>query len=319
MSLSTSKSTYRLAILSRDAVEYARLIQDTEMAALEVVSIGESADALCSSDNIDIVLGEPHLIAKCPQIHKNLTWVQSTWAGITPLLSEQHPNYILTGVKDIFGQQMREYVFAYLLYFSRQIENFKVKQSQHLWQVPQLGQLYGKTLGIMGVGSIGKEIARTAKGFDMQVLGITRTLQKIDSIDKQFATDERIEFAKQCDYIVSVLPDTPQTKHLIDNAFLKAMPTHGVLINAGRSQVVDTHALILCLKNREIRAAVLDVFENEPLAHGDPIWDVPNLYVTQHTAATSQPKEIAKIFVDNFSRMVNNQTLNFVVDTQRGY
>lgn len=319
MSLPSSKKSYRLAILSRDAIEYAQLIQAAEISALEIVSVSESADSLSSSDNIDILLGEPHLIAICAQIHNNLTWVQSTWAGITPLISEQRPNYLLTGVKDIFGQQMREYVFAYLLYFSRQIEDFKVKQSQQLWQAPQLSQLHGKTLGIMGVGSIGKEIARTAKGFDMRVLGLTRTPLKIANVDKQFATDERIEFAKRSDYIVSVLPDTPQTKHLIDATFLKAMPAHGIIINAGRSQVIDSHALINSLENQEIRAAVLDVFENEPLPYDDQMWNTPNLYVTQHTAATSQPKDIAEIFVNNFSRLVNGQTLNYVVDTQRGY
>lgn len=319
MSFATNKKTYRLAILSRDAVEYAQLIKAQENPALEIVFISTSADSLSTSDNIDIVLGEPHLIAMCPQIYRNLTWVQSTWAGITPLISNQQPNYLLTGVKDIFGQQMREYIFAYLLYFSRKIEDFRIKQSQHLWQIPQLGQLYGKTLGIMGVGSIGKEIARTAKTFDMRVLGITRTSKKIANIDKQFAIDERIEFAKQSDFIVSVLPDTPHTKHLIDTAFLRAMPTHSIIINAGRSQVIDHQALINSLKSQEIQAAVLDVFENEPLASDDQIWNTPNLYVTQHTAATSQPKDIVEIFVNNFSRLVNNQTLNYVVDTQRGY
>jgi phosphoglycerate dehydrogenase-like enzyme len=319
MSLKSSKETYRLAILSRDATEYAKLIQRAELAGLEIVFASDSADTLSHSENIDIVLGEPHLVLQCPHIHQKLTWVQSTWAGVTPLICKQRPNYLLTGVKDIFGQQMREYVFAYLLYFSRQIESFKVKQSQQSWQLPKLDHLFGKTLGIMGVGSIGKEIARTAKGFDMRVLGITRTHKHNDNIEQQFTTDNCIEFAKQCDYIVSVLPDTPQTKHLINTTFLEAMQSHSVLINVGRSQVIDNQALITSLKNRQIRAAVLDVFEEEPLPLGHPMWNTPNLFVTQHSAATSNPKDIAAIFIDNFSRLLNNQTLKFVVDTQSGY
>lgn len=313
------QTTYKLAILSRDARCFADLIEQAELPFLEIVLITEKATDFATATSPDIVLADPNLLALCQSIPSSVTWVQSTWAGVSPLIGRAEQHYTLTGLKDVFAAQMREYVMAYLLHFSRAIETFSTRQIQHLWQLPKIQPLAGKTLGIMGVGSIGKEIAKIAKQFEMNVLGLVRTTQTNTYIDQYYLTEQSIAFAKQCDFVVSILPDTPLTKHLINSDFLDAVPDHAVIINVGRSQVIDTQSLIHALKNNTIKAAVLDVFDQEPLPPEDPLWDTPHLYITQHSAGISSPKDVTQIFLENVVRYQSNSPLNFVVNMQLGY
>jgi phosphoglycerate dehydrogenase-like enzyme len=309
----------RVGILSRDAKEYQTLIEQSELANVDLIKVSETPDCKTDWSQIDVLLADPNLAAQIIEKCTHLKWLQSTWAGNTPLLKLQKTNYLLSGVKDVFGPSMREYVFAYLLHFSRNVEAFQQAQQSALWQPPTLGCLHGKTLGIMGLGSIGKTVAKTAKTFEMQVHGLSYSSRDCQDVDHYFGADELIEFAEKLDYLVCLLPDTDKTRHLVDQSFLDALPKHCVLINAGRGQVIDQGALLHALNTKKIQAAVLDVFEQEPLPDEHPFWHSKKIYITQHTAAISKPKDILEIFTQNFERFQNKQTLMYLLEFERGY
>ena len=126
-------------------------------------------------------------------------------------------------------------------------------------------------------------------------------------------------FAKGLDYLVSVLPNTSETRHVVDAALLEALPPHAVFVNVGRGSALDESALIRALTMKKIAAAVLDVFEQEPLPKEHPFWNTPNLLITFHTSAPSLPEDIAKLFIENYHRFVNNEELMYRVDFARGY
>ncbi|MFT4937952.1 MAG: phosphoglycerate dehydrogenase-like enzyme [Paraglaciecola sp.] len=308
-----------IGILSRDAKEYQALIEQSDLINADLVVVSNTPDCKTDWSQIDILLADPNLATQIVEKCTHLKWLQSTWAGNTPLLKLQKKNYQLCGVKDVFGASMREYVFAYLLHFSRNIEAFQQAQHNALWQPPEYAYLKGKTLGIMGLGSIGKTLAKAAKIFEMQVHGLSYSSHDCQDVDRYFSNNELIEFAGKLDYLVCLLPDTDKTYNLVEQTFLNALPNHCVLINAGRGQVINQQALLQALHTRQLRAAVLDVFEQEPLPADHPFWHTQNVYITQHTAAKSEPQDIVEIFMDNFKRYHNKQTLKYLLEFERGY
>jgi len=127
------------------------------------------------------------------------------------------------------------------------------------------------------------------------------------------------DFLQETDYLVSVLPQTVDTNNLLDKSALARLPRHAYLINIGRSNVIDDEALIDALRSGDSAGAVLDVFDEEPLPEDSPLWDVQNLLITAHIAATSHPSLIVPIFVENYRRYTNMQPLKHIVDFYAGY
>ena len=179
--------------------------------------------------------------------------------------------------------------------------------------------LEGKTIGIMGTGSIGAHIARTAAAFDMQVLGLSRSGTPVPGFTNVFEVARIDEFLESCHYLVSTLPQTPDTDNLLDSKAFERLPDGAYFVNVGRSNVVDDGALIAALNSGKMAGAVLDVFDEEPLPADSPLWDTPNLKVTAHISAISHPLLIVPIFVDNYQRYLDDRPLNFVVDLEAGY
>lgn len=310
---------FKLAILSRDADAYAKNIQGAGLPELEISFSGNSFEHGEKLLSADILLAEPDLAAEVVDQCSNLKWLQSTWAGVKPLTTINNHSMMVTGVKDVFGKQMREYVFAYLLYYSRNIPLFEKQKNTNTWLPPATSSLYGKTMGIMGVGSIGKEVAKTAKAFDMQVRGLTSSSRDCEHVDEFFTVEQKCLFAQGLDYLVCLLPHTSQTEGLIDTSLLNSLPEHCVLINAGRGQVIDDQALLEALAGNQIKAAVLDVFDQEPLPPHHPFWSIDNLHITQHTAAISQVSDISDIFMKNYERFIGQEALNYQIDLNKGY
>ena len=214
---------------------------------------------------------------------------------------------------------MSEYVFGYLLLIERRIFERYQAQQEHRWDGSTTGMFRGKTIGLLGVGSIGAHLARTAKFFEMNVRGYTRSSESCPDVDVYFHGDQLLDFAKGLDYFVSVLPNTSETRHIINAALLEALPPHTVFVNVGRGSALDEFALIHALETKKIAAAVLDVFEQEPLPKEHPFWNTPNLLLTFHTSAPSLPEDIAKLFIDNYHRYLNGEELMYRVDFVRGY
>lgn len=300
-----------LLILSHDGDAYRRLIRSAQLYDLALTT---------DPARSEIVLGEPRLIRDALPSLSSLKWAQAIYAGVEPLVeSGQRRDYVLTNARDVFGGPMSEYVFGYLLFHEKKIlERIQSQQSMR-WQRGESGILRGKTIGLLGVGSIGAHLATTAKHFGMSVRGFTRESETSADVDQYFHGDDLLKFVDGLDYLVSVLPRTEETNKIVDSTLLGALPPHAIFVNVGRGNAVDEPALIAALNEGRLTAAVLDVFEKEPLPEGHPFWTTPNLYMTFHTSAISYPEDLTRVFIENYQLYIQGKPLKYVVDFERGY
>jgi phosphoglycerate dehydrogenase-like enzyme len=314
---------HKLLILSRFAREYRDLLDAARLPDLVITSTSDPAAATADATSCDLAFGEPALLRQTMPSLGALRWIQSTWAGVEPLLDPAlRRDYILTNARGVFGPQMSEYVFAYLLARERKIFQKRAAQLEGRWDPEPPARLRGKQLGLLGVGTIGADLARTAKHFGMRVKGYTRSSEDSADVDEYFhgpLADVAAAFASDLDYLVCVMPDTKATQRIVDDRLLRALPPRAVFVNPGRGGAVDEPALDAALQEGRLAGAVLDVFTQEPLPPDHVFWRLPNVLITSHTAALSAPPDIAPIFIDNYRRLLRGETLRYRVDFERGY
>lgn len=314
---------HRLLVLSRLAREYSEIVEAAHLPDLSITASTEfSADAP-GADAFDLAFGDPARLAPALPALTGVRWIQSTWAGVEPLLNPAlRRDYILTNARGVFGPQMSEYVFAYLLAHERKLFEKQAFQMAGRWDTTPPTRLRGKQLGLLGVGTIGADLARTAKHFGLRVKGYTRSSEASADVDEYFhgsLADVGAAFGSELDYLVSVMPDTAATRHVVDEALLRALPARAVFVNPGRGSVVDEVALAAALQEGRLAGAVLDVFQNEPLPADHVFWRLSNVHITAHTAALSAPPDIAPIFIDNYRRLLSGEPLRYRVDFAQGY
>jgi phosphoglycerate dehydrogenase-like enzyme len=301
----------KLLILSRDKDQYKHLIELSRLPNLELT---------LDSKQCDIVLGEPRLIRDTLPLLPHLKWAQAIYAGVEPLVDPaQRRDYILTNARGVFGELMSEYVFGYLLFLEKKMLQRMKDQQAKQWERPESGVLRGKTIGLLGVGSIGAHLTGTAKHFGMTVRGFTRESEASNQVDQYFHGNDLLKFVTGLDYLVCVLPRTNATNQIVDEKLLEALPTHAIFINVGRGNAVDEAALVNALNEHKLAAAVLDVFDKEPLPQAHPFWTTSNLYMTFHTSAISYPEDISKLFIENYHRYLEGKKLKYIVDFEKGY
>jgi phosphoglycerate dehydrogenase-like enzyme len=230
---------------------------------------------------------------------------------------------------------MGEYTLMMMLALAHRLPNaFRMMQAQ-TWSEDRNGlfmpsELRGATLGLVGYGWIGKEIARLAQAFGMRVLAYRRSLPSSGASEDGSAGDSAVEFVQrehlhlllgQSDYVVLVVPITPETRGLIDRAALAQMKPTACLINIGRGAVVDEAALIDALRAGRLAGAALDVFEREPLPDDSPLWSLDNVILTPHIAGQTPNYEAraADLFAQNIRRFIAGEPLINQVDFARGY
>ncbi len=312
--------TTHVLILSARAADYAHLLRGSALPDSEVHVGTESSAVADWLDRCPIVLADPPLVRPLLPKLSALRWLQSTYAGVETLTaSGLRRDYVLTNARGAFGDLMAEYVLGYLLMHERLGWQRFLAQREGRWDATWPGRLRGKTMGLVGVGSIGAEIARVAKCFALHTLGYTRASEGCPSIDRYFHGNELAAMAARCDYLVCSLPNTGASRHLVDATVLAALPSHAVLVNVGRGSTVDEAALVHALQGGWLAGAILDVFTTEPLPAGHPLWSLPNVIITSHTSALSYPEDIAPIFADNYRRFMAGETLRHVVDFEQGY
>ena len=311
----------RVLILSRKADEYRRLVEAAKLPGLDKLSAATDVpEALASGDDFDVIFGEPVMIREVIARQQNLRWVQSTYAGVEPLLDPAlRRDYLLTNARGVFGGLMAEYVFGYLLAHERRIFERYHAQQEGRWDSSLTGTLRGKTIGLLGVGSIGAVLAATARHFGMAVRGYTRESESCPDVQAYYHGTGLLDFAGGLDYLVSVLPNTKETQCLVDAALLGRLPAHAVFINVGRGSAVDETALVTALQTGKLAAAVLDVFEQEPLPREHAFWHTPNLMLTFHTSAPSIPADLASLFIENYLRYADGRTPLHGVDFEKEY
>jgi len=233
-------------------------------------------------------------------------------------------DYLLTNARGVFGELMSEYVLGYLLAHEKKIFERQQAQLNKKYDRFESGWLRGKTLGLLGVGSIGAYVAGIAKHFGMTVHGFTRGSETSQNVDKYFhpttlESDSLLSFASGLDYLVVVLPRTEGTDQIVNAELLSALPKHAILINVGRGNAVDEPALTEALTQGKVAGAVLDVTAKEPLPEDHPFWTTPNLLLTFHTSAISYPEDITRLFIENYHLYIEGQPLKYQVDFERGY
>ena len=267
----------------------------------------------------EVIIGEPDLtslhIHKCPK----LEWLQSTWAGNNKLQNLSKQNYVLTGVKGVFGLQMVEYVLSYLLYFTRRIEDFAQVKARNKWSQLPCKTLSEYEIGIMGLGNIGQEVASRLVNFNMKVNGLATSKKNIANVN-EYTFEELPAFLERCDFVVNLLPETALTQGLCNRAFFSKMKPQSVFINAGRGSVIDSpNTIINALNTGQLKAAVLDVYEQEPLQPDHPYYLVDNLYMSFHTAAISDPQKVFDVFEINAKRYISAESLYYEHNFTKGY
>ena len=310
----------KLLILSADAEKYCDLIKAADLKRLEISSAVDIRSAKGLIARCNIVLGDPPLIGEVLPSADRLEWVQSGWAGVEQLCRPGlRRDYVLTNAKGIFGSLVSEYVMTYLFALERRVFSMQSNQMKRCWQPLSYRRAKDITLGIIGLGSIGRELALTARHFGIRVRGLNRSGKPCEEVDEVYTADELSAFLKEPDYVVLTLPATQQTDHFINSDALRMMKSSAVLINVGRGNSINEADLVIALGEGEIGGAVLDVFENEPLAPESPLWQMPNVYITPHMAATSFPEDIAEIFIENYRRFRRKEPLLHVVDFELGY
>lgn len=291
-------------------------------AALGEVPVGVAtaiADVTDRYGGESVVLGRPDYLVPLLQTAPPVQWVQSTWAGVTPLVNLDFRDYQLTGVKDIFGQQMGEYILGYVLAHELKIEARRKTQLEKAWDETSSGRVAGKVFGVMGTGSIGAEVGAMAQQLDMELLGYNSTGNSVAPFDRVYSRENLNDFLAQCDYVVGILPDLPGTTDLLNADALAAMKNSALLINVGRGNLIDEQALCAALAEGVIAGAVLDVFKEEPLPSDNPLWAAPNCVITGHVAAVSHPEDVSVLFLQNYELFSSGKPLLHVVDFERGY
>ena len=261
----------------------------------------------------------PNLLSRAP----NLKWVQSPLAGIEHFLT---PDFIASGVflTNARGIQVQvsEHALMMTLMLAKKTLQFESQRKEKRWQKDDPGLLYGKTMGVLGLGHIGSEIARLAKAFNMKVIGLEiRKRKRSDIVDAFLPPDRLPELLAKSDFIVSALPLTRDTVGMIGEAQLKMMKPTAYVINISRGGIVDEKALIRALKENWIAGAALDAFVNEPLASNSPLWDLPHLILTPHVAGlrVDYDLQITRLFCKNLRRYLKGQELLNIVDKEKGF
>ncbi len=255
-----------------------------------------------------------------------LKWFQTVSAGVDRFLDDKfrQSSVIMTSVSGIHSVPIGEFVLGMMLMLAKQAPLAFQQKQQQQWQpfVPMV--LRSKTVGIVGLGHIGREAARLAKAFGMRVVATRRSArqsQRARYVDRLFAPDQLLKLLSQSDFVVLTLPLTKETHRIIGEAELRSMKPTAHLINVARGQVVDEEALIHALEENRIAGAGLDVFTKEPLPADSRLWQLPNVIISPHVAGLMEDYGVqaTAVFCRNLRRYLAGKRLINVVDKERGY
>ena len=294
----------------------------------EVVKVSRYEDLLREIVDADIILGPKLVPAELAQARR-VKWIQVGGVGIDRMISPEFiaSDIVLTNSRGKTSVNIAEHAFALLLALSRKISaaiDWQRKKGYGTSQEPQpkIREVAGDTLGLIGLGNIGKEVAKRGKGFAMKVLAVDPGQVEIpETVDRLFGSEGFDTLLSQSDYLVVCCPLTPQTEGLMAAAEFDRMKETAYLINVARGKIVDQPALIKALKSKQIAGAGLDVTDPEPLPPEHPLWTMENVILTPHWAGKS-PKvwdRIFPLFCENLKRYLASEPLLNVVDKARGY
>jgi len=263
---------------------------------------------------------------------RKLRWIHSTAAAIHTLIFPELVNsdIVVTNGRDVHGPVVAEHVIALILALAKKIPDavrFQVKREwgqERMWdEQPRVREVAGATLGLIGLGSIGRPVARSARALGMGVIAAREHPEKGTEgiVDAVFGPAQIDELFRQADYVVLAAPTTRATQALASAARIALMKADACLINVGRGPLLDENALVLALREKKVAGAALDVFPQEPLDPDSPLWDVPNLLITPHTAGLTDKvwERHYALFSENLRRFLTGKPLLALVNKHEGY
>jgi phosphoglycerate dehydrogenase-like enzyme len=289
----------------------------------DIVFTADLKETLLEIIDTDALFG--YLTPEMFKVAKKLRWIQTPIAGLENYLfySLIESNIVITNVAGIYNEEIADHVFALITAFSRDLPKLIRCQDQEIWEAHEnirTVPLMGKTLGVIGLGGIGTEVARRGAAFRMRVVATRAHPEKgkppfIDQIWGRGGLDNLLI---ESDFVVLCTPHTPTTEKMIRIKELKTMKKTAFLINIGRGVVVDLNDLTEVLRNGDIAGAGLDVFEQEPLPKTHPLWKRSNVIITPHSAAigldTLYQERRVNLFIKNLNRFVQGKDLVNDVD-----
>jgi glyoxylate/hydroxypyruvate reductase A len=303
---------------AREARAYAELIRlPSRGFAVHVASTPDEAERPAAEAEILYGWAPPRdLLARAAR----LRWIQCMGAGVERLLVPELPPAVrVTRAAGIFGPWMAEYTLGWCLWVTQRMERFRASQRARRWDPVDPIPLRGQTLCVVGLGDIGRAIARAARSLGLRVIGVTRSGRGPRTVERVYRTGALRSALARADFVVLTLPLSAATRGLLGAAELATLKESAWLINIARGPIVDEAALLEALRARRIGGAVLDVFDTEPLPPDHPLWDLDNVAITPHISGPSTPREISPIFNDNLRRYLAGRPLRHQVDRARGY
>lgn len=252
-----------------------------------------------------------------------LRWAQAMSAGVDNWLAlpDLPAGLTLTCARGTHTESMPENIIGALFHVAKPYAQVAEHQKQSKWVHTVAQPLTGKTLGILGLGAIGQEVARIAVALGMHVIGTKRRPTRIPNVAEVLAPEQTDEVLAQSDFVLLLLPATPDTENFINAKRLAKMKSSAWLLNFGRGQIINDNDLMAATKEKKIAGALLDVFRQEPLPSEHPFWKAPGIIVLPHIGGPHPQRDrfVARLFVENLKRFLDGEPLKEIVDRAAGY
>lgn len=302
-----------------DALSFAARAR-SDLPGIPLLATNDRAEALRHLDAAEAIIGhhfqfDEAMLTAAPR----LRWIQSLTTGTDAILKLRslRPQVTVTSTRGMHGPQMSELVFLQMLALCRDFPQMQRNQTAHLWQRWPQPLLWGKTIVIVGVGAIAEALAPRCKAFGMTVYGVSGTPRVTPGFDKVFARTQLHQGAALADFLVLIVPHSPQTEKLIDASVLEAMKPSAFLINVARGGVLDEDALVRALHARRLAGAALDVFREQPLPPAHPLWQEERIIITPLVGGMSdiyldQAYPVVRLNLERFLAGEADQMLNIV-------
>jgi glyoxylate/hydroxypyruvate reductase A len=258
----------------------------------------------------------------------HLRWIQATSAGVGRLAERvglTESPVAVTTASGVHARPLAEFVVLAMLMFGKDVLRLEREQREHHWELYSGEETRGKTVCVVGLGKIGREVARLARALDARVVGTVRELRDRSpedlGVERLESTDRLDELLPDADVLVLAVPHTPLTHGIIDARRLALLKPGAILVNIARGDVVDEAALVEALRSGRLRGAALDVFEQEPLPPESPLWDLPNVFVSPHSASNvaAENGRIVELFQENIRRYLEGRPLLNLLDKELLY
>jgi len=336
-------ATTRVVILSQIRHVEREIVRSCESlikcGSIEIVSLGRdvatwtSKEATSKLRDADVVVGDPPTFVQFVEKCEHLKWFQSTYAGCDALLNSEKRDYVVARLGgSVFGVPMQEYCVLHIIGRERDFAGDTMRQRRRVWS--PIGQTSYRTmdeltLGIMGMGEIGLDVARSAKAMGMKrIIGLKRQITTEDQnvasaagVSEMTTLDDLPNHLSKSDYVLNLLPSNSATRNILSLDMLAHCGGGTVIINAGRGDIFpdDGTTVIEALDRDYLSHVVLDVFRNEPLEQTSPLWTHKRVTITPHTAALSSPRDVGRVFAGNMARYLNEELLLDTFEWAREY